>query len=81
MIIYIMGRKNEKLQPCVVMTGGLRRLLSLLLLLVSRLYQMYRLYEYVIKNFQTKFIKTVRFVTIVIFIRCQQRKEKKLVLD
>ena len=43
MIIYIMDRKNEKLQPCVVMTGGLRRLLSLLLLLVSRLYQMYRL--------------------------------------
>ena len=79
MIIYIMDRKNEKLQPCVVMTGGLRRLLSLLLLLVSRLYQMYRLYEYVIKK--TKFIKTVRFVTIVIFIRCQQRKEKKLVLD
>ena len=42
MIIYIMDRKNEKLQPCVVMTGGLRRLLLLVILLVSRIYQMYR---------------------------------------
>ena len=57
MIIYIMDRKNEKLQPCVVMTGGLRRLLSLLLLLVSRLYQMYRLYEYVIKIFKRNLSK------------------------
>ena len=43
MILYIMDRKNEKLQPCVVMTRELRRLLLLLLLLVSKMYQMYRL--------------------------------------
>ena len=46
----IMDRKNEKLQPCVVMTGGFRRLLLIQLLLVRTMYQMYRLEEHVIKR-------------------------------
>ena len=38
MIIYIMDQENEKLQPCVAMTGGFRRLLLIQLLLVRRMY-------------------------------------------